>query len=296
MTRIIGVGLTGLLATLSFLLSDAPSAGAGVKPSTVRIGVIRSLFRDTPEPVMQVVMAPFRSLLEVQTGMTGQLIPGGDAHCLAGKLKDENVHFGVFHGVEFAWARLKCPDLKPLVVCVNGNGHLQAQLLVRKDSNFKAVADLKGQTVALPRFSREHCRLFLEHRCTPPAETSFYSQVARPQDPEEALDDLCDGHYAAAVVDMLALEAYRKYKPGCANRLRAVLESEVFPPAVLAYQPGVLADETLHRFKEGMITANSTARGRKMLELCRITAFQPVPENYDAMLATIVKAYPPPAK
>jgi ABC-type phosphate/phosphonate transport system substrate-binding protein len=279
-------------------LMPAPPVEAAIRPSVVRIGLVNSLFRDTPEPVMKVLMAPFRSLLEMQTGMTGELVSGGDAHCLGRKLKEERVHFGVFHGVEFAWARLKNHDLKPLVLCVNGSGKLRAHLVVRKDSRVAKVADLRGQNVALPRFSREHCHLFLERRCTEPGcpPAKYFGKVMTPDQAEEALDDVIDGRSTAAVVDELALDGYRKFKPGCGAWLRTVLESESFPPAVIVYQPGILKEDLIDRFREGMLAANETDRGRKLLQLCRITAFRPVPNDYDRMLDAIAKAYPPPAK
>ncbi len=279
------------------LLPVTPQASGAVRPSVVRIGLVGSLFRNMPEPVMKMLMAPFRSLLEMQTGMTGELVAGGDAASLGRQLKEERVHFGVFHGFEFAWARLKNPDLKPLVLCVNGNGKLRAELVVRRAEGVSAVGELRGQSVALPRFSREHCRLFLERRCTAPGcePANFFKRVTSPEDAEEALDDVVDGRCTAAVVDTLALDTYRKFKPGCAARLRTLLESEWFPPAVVAYQPGILQEELLDRFRDGMLAANSTDRGKRLLELCRITAFRPIPEDYNRMLDAIAKVYPPPA-
>jgi ABC-type phosphate/phosphonate transport system substrate-binding protein len=297
MTRSVLSAVALCTAVACFMLPPAPPAGGAVRPSVVRIGLVGSLFRDMPEPVMKVLMAPFRSLLELQTGMTGELVAGGDAACLGRKLKEEQVHFGVFHGFEFAWARLKNPDLKPLVLCVNGDGTLRAQVVVRDDGPVTKMGDLRGCSVALPRFSREHCRLFLERRCTAPgcAPAKFFSKVTTPDAVEDALDDVVDGRCEAAVVDGLALEAYRKFKPGCAGHLRTLAQSELFPPAVVAYQPGILHEELIDRFREGMLAANATERGKKLMELCRITAFRAVPDDYDHMLESIAKAYPPPA-
>jgi ABC-type phosphate/phosphonate transport system substrate-binding protein len=265
----------------------------------VRIGLVSSLFRETPEAVVKVVMRPFLSLLEAQTQVTGELVAGGDAARLSQKLKDQQVHFGIFHGFEFAWARLQNPGLKPLVLCVNGNGNgvLRACLVVGRDSKFSSVGDLRGQRVGMPCFSREHCQLFLERRCTPPGTdpAHFFAKVTRPESAEDALDDVQQGRCAAAVVDAAGLQVYRKFKPGCAGDLRTLLESEPFPPAVVAYQDGILAGALLARFRDGMLAANSTERGKQLLELCRITAFCHVPADYDHMLDSIVRAYPPPA-
>jgi hypothetical protein len=82
-------------------------------------------------------------------------------------------------------------------------------------------------------------------------------------------------------------EAYRKLKPGRAARLRTLLRSEAFPAAVVAYHPGALSEDLLTRFRDGLMAAGSTRRGQRLLEMCRITAFQAVPDNYEEMLKAI---------
>jgi ABC transporter, phosphonate, periplasmic substrate-binding protein len=120
--------------------------------------------------------------------------------------------------------------------------------------------------------------------------------VTAPGDVEDALDAVVDQQVAGAIVDAAALEGYSKLKPGRSAKLRTLQQSEAFPCAVVAYLPGVLSDSLLERFRDGMIGARDTARGRQLLELCRITRFEAVPPEYDQMLTDIAKAYPPPAE
>jgi ABC-type phosphate/phosphonate transport system substrate-binding protein len=299
MRRAIGIGL-GVLAALvvGLVLDQGRGAAEEAHPAgSVRIGLIGSLFHDTPEPVMQVLMRPFRSLLEVQTGMCGELVPAGDADNLSKRLKEDEVQFGVFHGVEFAWARQKFPRLQALVIAVNQQPFLCAHVVVRKDSPIATLADLKGQTVALARRAREHCRLYLERRCVPPgvAAEKHFARLATPLDGEDALDDLEGGTVQAAIVDATELAAYQQQHPTRAGKLRTLNQSEHFPCAVVAYYPGSVSDELIQRFRSGMIAAQKTARGKQLLSLCRITRFEEPPADYEAALAAIVKAYPPAA-
>jgi ABC-type phosphate/phosphonate transport system substrate-binding protein len=285
------------LGLTCLLLQPAPGESAAPGGKVVRVGLIATLFRDVPEPIMQVAMRPFKSLLEDQTGMTGELVAGGDAGNLAKLLKEDKVQFGVFHGVEFAWARQKNPALRPLILAVNGRPAMHAVVLVRQESKAAGCADLKGKTVALPADSREHCRLFFDRRCVAPGccPEKFFGKVHYPRDVEEALDDLVDGKTDALVVDGLTHEAYQKLKPGRAARLRTLLRSEAFPAAVVAYHPGSLSEDLLARFRDGLLAASSSRRGQRLLEMCKITAFRIVPDNYEDMLKDIAKAYPPAA-
>jgi ABC-type phosphate/phosphonate transport system substrate-binding protein len=291
----------GLLAAIAFGLVAAPRgpvrAAGGSAPATVRVGLVGSLFRDTPEPLMQVMMRPFKTLLEAQTGVSGQIVAGGDAAHLGRQLKDDEVQLGVFHGFEFAWARQKTPGLKPLLLAVAEKDCCRACLVVRADSDAADVKDLRGKAVALPKLGREHCRLFLERRVAPPdapTEKCFHP-LTTPADAEEALDAVVNGDVQAAVVDGAALRAYGKLKPGCSARLKTLVRSEPFPSAVVAYFPGTLPDDLLERFRDGMIAARSSRRGQQLLEMCRIRAFESVPEDYEQTLTAIAKAYPPPA-
>lgn len=280
------LGMMGLMQASLALAEDDHS---------VRIGLVSSLFRDTSEPLMQVIMRPFKSLLETQTGMRGRLVSGGDAHHLGQRLKEGDVHLGIFHGVEFAWAKAKFPQLKPLLIAVNQQPYLRAHLVVRDGSNIQSVEDLKGRMVGLPNLSREHCWLFLERRCVPAEQTpdKYFSRVSRPRDAAYAIDDVIDGTLHAAVIDDADLNAYRKKYPEQSARVKEVLSSETFPCAVIAYSPGILPDNLLEQFRSGMMAAKDSKQGRQMMNMCRVTSFEDVPEYFNRMLDEIAKAYPP---
>src|SRR5579875_1296298 len=298
----------GLFLTFSLFHFFTLSSVAGENGSLIRIGLIRSLFRDTSEPLMQVIMRPFKSLMEAQTGVQGQLVAGGDANDLAQRLKSGDCQLGIFHGFEFAWARQTVPELKPLLIAVpplapsrmergGGGPYLRAHLVVAAEGSAKSVADLKGQVIALPYMSREHCRLFLERRCVPAGASpaKFFSRLAIPRDATDAIDDVISGTTAAAVIDDGDLESYRGNYPEYFAKVKVLLQSEAFPCAVIAYYPGKLSQELLDRFREGMQSAKDSRQGRQMMQLCRISSFEDVPGDFEKMLTDIAKAYPPPS-
>src|SRR5262249_22826349 len=153
-------------------------------------------------------------------------------------------------GFEFAWARLHNPELKPLVIAVCKHKQLHAHLVVAKDNPCGGCDDLKGKVLALARLSRGHCHLYLERRCSGPHADphKVFSKITSPADAEEALDDVVDGRAHATIVDRLALDTYKAHKPARAERLKVLSQSEAFPAAVVAYQPGVLDESALRRF------------------------------------------------
>jgi ABC-type phosphate/phosphonate transport system substrate-binding protein len=298
MKRLIRVGAAATAALLSLLAAfRSEAAGRDMAPSTIRVGLVDTLYHGTPDAVMAIGMRPLKLILEEQTGKAGEILSGGSFEDLAQQLKDDKVQLAVFHGVEFAWARQKQPSLKALLVAVNQRRDARADLVVRKDAKYAGPEDLKGQAVALPRFSHEHCWLFLRRRCAPPetAPEKYFSQMTAPVTDEDALDDVVDGAVQAAVVDTVFLEAYQKDKPGRAARLHTLVHSEAYPGAILviAYHPGVLNDKQLERFRDAMTDAQSTENGRRFLKLCRVTAFEAAPDDFEQTLADAAKKYPP---
>ncbi len=280
---------------LSFL---AIPATAREPAGPVRIGMLATMFRDVKPAVFAALSRPFYALVESQTGLKSELslVPTPDElreHLDSGKLQ-----FGVFHGFEFAWMKQKTPTLQALMIAAPQHRPLRALVVVGLDSPAKSLADLKGQTVALPQGTREYTRLFLTRQCQALGNSpdAFFAQVTNPASPDEALHAVVDGKLVqATIVDGAAFHCYAERYSGRSRRLRVLVSSENFPESVVAYRPGMVEDDTVRRFRQGMSTAHTTVMGRQLLSLWAMAGFQPIPPNYAQELADVLKTYPPPA-
>ena len=283
-------------AALATFVSSLPAEEAIPQPDPVKIGMVSSLFKEVPSSMLRVVMQPFAALMQQQTGLAGEILPAGEYTALSQELAKDKYQLGVFHGVEFAWAKLKHPELQPLMIAINQDRHLRAYLVVRADVDATCLNDLEGTILAIPKGTREHCRLFLDKYCRKCGHDpkDFFAQITTPPNPEDALDKVFDDEVQATIVDGPGLEAYKHRKPGRFEQLQTLLISEKFPAGVVAYHPGALDVDTLRRFREGMQNANKTALGRQLMTLWKLTAFEPVPADYEQTLAEIVVAYPAP--
>jgi len=292
------LGLIVLALVAGTALLVPPGTHGEEQTQPIKIGLAKSLFKDAPDGVLALMSQPFNILMQTQTGMTGDLVKGGDYSDLGKKLVDNQVQLGIFLGIEFAWARTKYPDLKPLMIAINEQCHLRAYLVVRDDSEYTCFADLKGQVLCVPKGSKEHCTLFLDRCCREgcgcvPGE--HLGKLSASPTCEDALDDVVDKIAQGCVIDNVSFDLFKKRKPGRSVHLKTVAASEVFPAAVVAYQPGVLSKPTLQRFQDGMKEATKTVLGRQLLTLWKLSDFELVPEDYEQICADIVKCYPPPA-
>ncbi len=287
------------LALCMLGLTVAVPAGESKSTDPVRIGMVSSLFNDIPPGLVEFAGGPFKMMVKEFTGLDGQLKVGGDAYEVGRKLSTRELDLAVFHGFEFGWARQKYPGLRPLTIAVSKFRQVNAFLVVRSDSDIKTFGDLSGKDVGFPRKSKEHCRIFMERSCVDCAQCGskrFFNQVFASANADDAMDDVLRGKLQAVVTDNASLEEYEQFKPGCYARLKVIKQSEPFPPAVVAFYEGALEADTLKRFRDGMITANQSPRGRDMMSIFKMTAFEPVPENYEHQVAEILRHYPRPRR
>lgn len=284
----------GMVAVALIALSPLITVSEAGEPATIRIGLAGSLFQDVPKPLVVASLIPFKALMEAQFNLRGDMMPVDDTTALAEQIDTGKLHLGVLHGVELAWMRQKHPELRPLALAVNQQRDLYAHLVVRKDNRAKSIGDLAGQTLALPASSRLWCQLYLDQRCRACGKepARHFAALTAPLTLEDALDDVVDGTVAATVVDGVAWECYQRRKPTRFAQLKEVQKSEKFPAAVVAYRAGSFDEATLQRFRGGLIDASQSIAGRQIMTLWRLTAFEPIPADYEQTLREIVKTYP----
>jgi ABC-type phosphate/phosphonate transport system substrate-binding protein len=259
----------------------------------VSIGIVPSLMKDLSAGQQKFIRGEFPILVKEFTGLDGKLVEDSSVEEVARKTIDGTHQFAVFQGVEFAWVTEKNTELKPLLTAIYRTPRNQAVLVAKKGNPVKSVADLKGKPFGWVKAGKEHVVLFTE-KIAGGDPAKFFGKMSAPTNPEAALDDVLLGKVDGAVVDQASLEVYKEVNPGRYNRLQIVSKSPEFPPSVVAYAQGKVNDQVLTQFKNGMLKANESPRGRDFMSSFRITAFQPVPAEYDTWLADIRKEFPAP--
>src|SRR5262249_43973008 len=152
-----------MLVLVAGTLAALPGGrAADAKPAVLQVGMMRSFFpKDMPNATIEIMLRPFKALLEGEVGLKGELLPVAKADDLGRQIVEGKLQVGVFHGVEFGWARHKHAQLKALVTAINPQP-LRAYLIVRQDSTAAAFADLKGKSLALSRLTLPYCTMYHE--------------------------------------------------------------------------------------------------------------------------------------
>lgn len=281
-----GIALIGFCFASTLGAVDAP---ATLRPdAAVRAEVMASFFEGVPSSIVEMTTDTFGRALSGATGLDFKLGVGTDPFDVAERIEAGQLEFGIFHGVEFAWAQRKHPDLAILVLAVDRSQPLRACLMVREDSSITGFDDLKDKDIALPKRSEKHCRVFLQHELkNVPIRT-----VTAPANVEVALDDLCLNKVSAAIVSARSLAFYQDLKPGCFKKLRTALHSEEFPPHVIAYHSGTPTPLSLSQLRARLAGFTKRENGRELLKLWKVQRFETPATAFVQQLTEIERAYP----
>ncbi len=289
-TGLLAFGMAALLA-----LPATTVTGQQGKLKLLRIGASGSLTGAAADANKEkAAIETLKDFIKDETGLNNEIVRQKNWRELASKLAKGQLDLGVFQGYEFAWAKEKNPALKGLALAVNVYRYPVVYVVTQRSNPAKTYADLKGESLALPQTGQGYLELFVErHESQGKALKTFFSKVKAYENTEDALDDVVDGTEKVTVADRAALEAFKRRKPGRFRKLKEVAKSQPFPPAVIAYYDSNLDGATLKRFRDGLLRASQTERGRTTLTYFRLTGFETVPSDFDRVLAQTRKSYPP---
>jgi ABC-type phosphate/phosphonate transport system substrate-binding protein len=284
-----------LLAALVCLPLALTEARQGKKVDVLHIGTSGNLTSEKGQREKG-ALESLKSFIKEETGFDNDITRQKDWQELTDKMAKGQFQIGVYQGYEFAWATKDHPDLKPLALTVNVYRYPVVYVVTNKDDAAKDFAGLKGQSLALPDSGQPFLRLFVERECKAQGKDlkDFFSKVTTDKDVEDCLDDAVDGIVQAVAVDRAALEAFKQRKPGRFAKLKQVAQSPPLPPVVIAYYEKGLDDATLNHFRDSLLNAGKTEKGKTMLTLFHITGFDPVPKDFGKVLDDTRKEFPPP--
>jgi ABC-type phosphate/phosphonate transport system substrate-binding protein len=278
----------GLIALVS------GTAPAQKPPSVLKVGTTGSLAAGTSGADEKGALDTLHNFIKSETGFENDIVDHKGWQELAEKLEKGTDNVGVFQGFELAWALEKYPKLKPLAVAVNGQPYRQIFVVTRKDSKAKRIDELKEKKVAVMKAGQGYPLLVLQTLAKAEPKSFFSLQFA--DNAEDALDDLVDGKVDAAAVDRVAIDAFKRRKPGRFAQLKELIRSKNLPSTTIVYYDGKLDEATVNKFRDGLVNANKKEKGRTLLTYFKLTGFAAPPEDFKKLLDESRKNYPLPAQ
>ncbi len=233
--------------------------------------------------------------VKAQTGFDNEIIRCKTSMEMANSLESGKIQLADFQGYEFAWAKHRYPKLTPIAVAVTGMIYNHVCVVIPKDNPAGGIAAFQGKTLSLPHVMAGNLRLVLDKLCkeTQKPLDAFFGKITTPNNTEDAVDDVVDGVVQLAAVDRFSLDAYRRRKPARFAKVRVLMESPPLPPPLIAYYAGKLDPADVKKVESGLLKANKSEKGAQLLRLFKLTAFEPVPTDFDQIIEATYKEYPP---
>jgi len=287
------IGRLGSLLLLA-CITAAPASAQQSKDFFLRVSATGTMTGKVEDPKEKTGQDLLHRFIKEETGLNNEITGREKWENLVDKLAKGQSHLGVFQGYEFAWAREKHPQLKPLALGINVYTYPVACVLVKRSNTATDFAGLKGQTLANPVMGQGYLKLFIERQpqLGGKNQDAFFSKVIPTENIEDALDDVVDGKIGAIVVDQAASDAFKRRKPGRFKQLKEIARSQPFPPTTVAYLGTTLDPGTLQRFRTCLLNAASKEKGEMLLTLGQLTGFVAVPADFEQIIAQTRKAYP----
>lgn len=281
-------------AAALFLFGGQRNLLAAEPPERLEIGVSESLMAGIPEWMRGVAADPFLKLIKANTNFTGHASFHPDGLAVGKALDDGKLHFGIFYGHEFAWAKAKYPKLnllavtKPTVPC-------QAFLLVKAESEAKTIADLAKQNLSLPPVMRPYMDMFLASQKKEHLKNGDFAKTVVAAAAVDAIYDVIEGRSGCTVVDAVALDFFETAYPGGFKRVKVLAKSEVFPGPCIAIKTDGVDPKSLEKIKATLLKADKLPGGEVLLRLWRCTGFEEPTEVYIKQCQKIGEKYQPAA-
>jgi ABC-type phosphate/phosphonate transport system substrate-binding protein len=285
--------LVAAIVGIPLALADARQA----KVDVLHIGTSGNLTPEKQGQREKGAMESLKGFIKDETGFENDITRQKDWQELVDKMAKGQLQIGVFQGYEFAWAQKDHSELKPLALAVNVYRYPIVYIVTNKDDPAKDFAGLKGHALGLPDTGQPFLRLFVEREAKAQGTDlkDFFSKIIADHGVEDCLDDAVDGTDQAVAVDRAALEAFKQRKPGRFSKLKQVVKSPPLPPVVIAYYDKALDEATIKRFRESLLNAGKSEKGKTMLTLFHLSGFDPLPDDFDKVLTDTRKEFPPPA-
>jgi ABC-type phosphate/phosphonate transport system substrate-binding protein len=289
----VGVWCWAVITAVTCSFLSNPPCLIAAEPS-LKIGMVQGMFRDVQPAMVTALAKPFRSLMEKQSGLKGDVDICADSLALCEKLNSKKLDLGVLHGFEFAWSRETHPDFQPLVVAGPQGGIVQALIIVNADSTAQNLSDLKGDCILIPRGAKSHCVLYLNKSRAGLLKNVAGDSPVTGLTAEEALNAVSNGDKTACLVDAATWSGYQSLQPGAAKRLKVLIKSDPFPPSVLVMRRDGLDAAVISKLKSGLLTAHKTAQYKPLMMMWNLKGFDELPADYDQQLQKCLQAYPAP--
>lgn len=289
--KVSGLAVVVMLAGFSSMTMADEKPAAKAEPTTINIGMPKTLFQGIPKFLIDAGAEPFKRMMKNQTGLDGVLHYPADAKEMADLIDAGKIDIGVMYGYDLGETMQKHSHLTPIAVAVPLEP-AQAFLVVKWDCKAKNIADLKDQKISVPPVHRYFCERFLAKQKEAHMKGASFAGQLSSASSSDSIKDVIEDRAGVAIVDAATINWFQAVEPGQFKNVKILEQSEVFPSTCIVVKKDQLTPKTIASFSKALINAPNDPTGKHMLVTWKLKGFISVPDEYPAQVKAIMEKYP----
>jgi ABC-type phosphate/phosphonate transport system substrate-binding protein len=269
---------------LALSLLPAASSMAEAPGDQLRIGFSSNAFVNVPRNDMKIAVQVLAKKVARKTfGSVESRIFDAISE-IENELKAKKLDALAITPDEFLYLRQRMP-VDPVMCTVAGSSHeVELLLLVRKDSGFTGVADLKGRAIALPMRNAQYgaiYRTWVETLAMKEGGSldSFFSSVTEAGSVSQTIMPVFFKKIAACAVTKQAFAVSAELNPQLAQELKVIAQIGRLAGGVILFRKD-LADASKEKTKQALMDLDKDQEGRQLLMLFRLNGLTPYRPEY----------------
>jgi phosphonate transport system substrate-binding protein len=186
---------------------------------------------------------------------------------------------------EFFYLKTRVP-LEPAVITMIGNRpEVELLILVRKDSGFNRIADLKGKTIALPSWTAQYGAVYhtwIETLIMKEGTNSidnYFLSFKETNTASKAIMPVFFRKIDACVVTRQALEITSELNPQISKDMKIIAQSDRMAGGLVVFRKD-FPEASKQKTRQMLLDMHKESEGRQMLTLFRLNRLVPFHPEY----------------
>jgi phosphonate transport system substrate-binding protein len=283
-----------LAALILSLPCPAPGAARDESPEPFRayVGFTTGTFLNINIDASEAIARLWSRLMFGKIGEKGESTLYRDVPSIERDLKAKKIDFLVLVASEYLELKNRAP-LEPLFVAARNNSPYEHfVLVVRRDSGFRSIRDLRGKTLIQQKgiHSSNH-NIWLDYLLSKEGisdKTHYFSALSNASKPSKALLPVFFGKADASIVTRNCLDVSCELNPQLRGALTVIAQSPPLPVAIIAVRSDY-GDRYKRSLRERLENLHLTTEGRQLLTLFQVARLLPYRPEYMAQFENLSK-------
>lgn len=185
-------------------------------------------------------------------------------------------------------------NLEPLLVPeIDGEVGVEYYLLVRKESQFNSLIDLKGKSIGListPAFIASSLWIdVLLSKAGLPVKTRYFNKIETAQKESQLILNLFFGNLDACIVTKSSFKLMKELNPQIGQKLHSILDSPLYVAGLICCPKSNQNKDVKDGFYNSLMRLHTLTTGKQILTLVKIGKLVPAKAEYFKSFIDLLK-------